>query len=174
MLGRFALDVVSGALLVAGWYLWFRRDNRRRGAQILRWIHFAFAGQGTISQMRWQGASRFDVELRLSPSVFQRASLSVKLRPREMPLNWLLSVLRRERETGNFRSRAGLQSGQHPCTSTVIVGAVAHAAAARPQGGLGIRSLGPLVISTRDDWHERNCPTAGVGGGEPARRDFCR
>jgi hypothetical protein len=152
MLASLAVDALVAAVLVAGWYFWFRCANRRRAVQILRWIDCAFSGHADISRLHWRSASRFDVELRLCPSVFRRVSLGIELTPREMPLYWLLSRLKRQKETVTFeaeldhRPAVNLHVQNHRwCGRTRRI---------RPASWRGwqFESLGPMLISTRDDW----------------------
>lgn len=154
MLANFVIDSVVAALLMAGWYLWFRRANRRRSRQILRWIESAFDGHGAISGVRWQSASRFDVRLRLAVPVFRSASLAVQLEPREMPLNWLLGRLRKHKETVTFeaeldyRPRLKLHVQNHRwCAQT----SRRRSSSLR---GWQVEGLGVTVMSTQPEWQE--------------------
>ena len=154
MLWGLAFDVLLAALGVACWYMWFRSANRRRAVQILRWIESAFTGHATVSQLRWHSASRFEVDLQMQPPVFRRVSLTIQLTPREMPLNWLISCLRSRKETVTFeavldhRPAKNLQIQNHRwCGRT----------RRRPPvstQGWHFQSLGPMVISSREDWQK--------------------
>ena len=95
MLGIIVIDLVVGAVLVGLWYLFYARTNRKRAAQVQRWIEAAFAGHGQVVGVHWTTASCFHVRLRLSSNLFQRAGISVQLFPRELPLHWLLMRLRK-------------------------------------------------------------------------------
>src|SRR5258706_2574964 len=92
------------AVLIAAWYGVSLRHHRRRGLQVLRWIETAFAGNGKIVGVHWTAPSRFHAQLRLSANVFQHASVVVQLTPRELPLTWLLAMLRRQQETLTFEA----------------------------------------------------------------------
>ena len=121
MLGKIAIDLLGAVLLVAGWYWWFRRANQRRSVQILSWIEQAFSGHGSISDAHWQSASRFQVDLRLCPSVFRRASLAVQLQPRELPLRWLLNRVHKRKETVTFKAELDHQSEPEPSYSEALL-----------------------------------------------------
>jgi hypothetical protein len=92
------------AALIAAWYGVSLRYNRRRGRQVLRRIETAFAGHGKVIGVHWTAPSRFYAQLRLSASVFQHASVVVQLTPRELPLTWVLTRLRRQQETLTFEA----------------------------------------------------------------------
>ncbi len=154
MLEKFLFEAGVAALLVASWYFWVRRTNHRRSIQILRWIDCAFSGHAAASQVRWRTASLFQLELQLAPSMFRSVSLTVQLEPREMPLNWLLWRLRREKETVTFEAvleykpSVNLHVHNHRwCARTLRK---------RPQTWetWQFESLGPVVISTRENWNQ--------------------
>jgi hypothetical protein len=149
MLHSFIIGSAIGILPAAGWYLWFRRANRRRSRRILGWIERAFSGRGSVGPVLWQNASCFQVELRLCPSIFRRASLAVRLEPREMPLRWLLNRMHRWEETVTFEAELGAYPGfqlyvqkHHWQSRTQRI---------RPKSldGWHLRSLDPMVLSTR-------------------------
>jgi len=152
MLGDFLVDSVVAALLIAAWYFWFRQSNRRRSEQIVGWIERAFAGRAEcIRRVHWDGASRFRVELGLSPQVFRRASLSVRLEPRELPLQWLVSRLRERKETVTFEAELDRRPSfnfylqhHHWQGSTRRIGLSA-------RKGWQVGSLTPVVITTEPD-----------------------
>ena len=152
MLGDFLVDSMLAALLIAGWYLWVRRSNRRRSRQIIGWIEQAFSGHTEcIRRVQWDGASRFRVELGLSPRVFRRASLAVRLEPRELPLQWLFSRLRERKETVTFEAELDHRPGfnlylqhHHWRGSTRRVSLSA-------RQGWQVGSLTPVVITTEPD-----------------------
>lgn len=154
MWGNFAIDAAVAGLLVAAWYLWVRRANRRRSLRILRWIEGAFCGHGSIKGICWQSPSRFEVDLRLCPSIFRRASLAVQLEPREMPLNWALARLKKQRETVTFKAELD-------CRPAMNLHVQNHRWAGRTRRlkpasfeGWTFESLGPVLISTRPDWQQ--------------------
>jgi hypothetical protein len=102
MLGTLAISVTVAAVLVTSWYLIFSRYNRKRSLVVLRWLEAALGGQGHVVGVQWLTPSRIHVPLRLSSSVFQRASVVVDLAPRELPLHWLLRRWRKQQEIVTF------------------------------------------------------------------------
>ncbi len=147
-----AIDVLAAAVLVVAWYFWFLRYNRRRALQVIRWIESAFHGHGQIGGVHWAAASRFEVEMRLRPTVFRQASLVVKLSPRELPVAWLLSRIRHRPETLTFQ--ADLDGA--PCFNLEVhnhrwYGRTRRRFPRESQSWM-LHRAGPFVLTTRNDW----------------------
>jgi hypothetical protein len=151
MLEGFTFGSIGGALLAATWYLCFRQLNRRRSRHILSWIQRTFSERGSVGGVRWGSASCFHVELRLCPSVFRRASLAVRLEPREIPLCWLLSRLHGWKETVTFEA----ELGAHPGLSLYVQKhwGRGQTRRIRPKSldGWSLHSLDPMVLSSEAD-----------------------
>jgi hypothetical protein len=153
MFGRIMAGGVLAALLLllAGWYWWFRRCNRLRGTEALRWIERAIEDRGRIAAVRWVTASRFRVELDGLPAVFRHASIQGELLPRQAPLHWLLSWLRRQRETLRFEAdldappHFNLEVHHHRCWG-------ARQRLPASAGNWQVERLGPLLLTTRHEW----------------------
>jgi hypothetical protein len=152
MLANFVIDAVVAAVVVAGWYFWFRRVNRIRSKQILGWVERACYSHGAISGVRWRSASRFDVQLCLCAPVFRRASLAVRLEPREMPLTWVAGRLRRQKEKVTFE--AELEYGPRLRLHVQNHRWCGEAGGRRPSspGRWQLESLGATVLSTQPEW----------------------
>jgi len=122
MWGRAALYLVylvAGTAAMVAWYLFFRRYNRRQGEQVLAWIAATLDGSGEVMAVSWLGPSLLRVALRLDTSLFQRPALTVRLVPRQMPLEWLRHWWRGEPATITWQADLdippsfNLQAGQH-------------------------------------------------------------
>ncbi len=96
--------LAGGAALILAWYVFFVRYNRERAVEVLHWIEAALAGHGHVIGMRWFAPSRFIVPLRLNTHVFQHASVTVEITPRELPFRWFLNWLRKRPETVTFEA----------------------------------------------------------------------
>ncbi len=147
-----AIDVLAVALLVLAWYFWFLRFNRRRAVEVLRWIEGAFNGHGQIASVRWASGSRFDVQMRLAPAMFRQASLVVQLFPRELPVSWVLSRIRKQQETLTFQ--ADLDSA--PSFNLEVhnhrwYGRTRRRFPTKSQEWV-LEQAGPFVLTTRNDW----------------------
>ena len=151
MVGSVAIEIAVGTVLVLAWYLWFRGRNRRQSMQVLERIKTAFAGHAQILGVRWTGASRFSVRLRVLSTLFQHASVLVELHPRELPPSWIWSRLRQRQETLTFE--ADLE-----CAPAFNLEVRNHRWCGRTRGfprdqrGIALEHCGPFVLTTRHDW----------------------
>ncbi len=146
-----AIDAIAGVAIVVLWYLWFRRHNRRKSIHVLQRIKTAFAGHAQIIGVRWAGASRFSVRLKVLSTLFQHASVLVELYPRELPLNWLWSRLRKRKETLTFEADLecppafNLEVHNHRwCGRTRTF--------PKDHRRIAVDTCGPFVLTTRNDW----------------------
>ena len=150
-MGLIALELAAAAALTVLWYVLFQRLNRRKAIGVLQRLRNAFAGQAQIIGVRWIGASRFSVRLRAPSSGFQQAHVRVELRPREMPIGWAWSWLKRRQETLTFAADLDcppsfdLEVHNHRwCGRTRKL--------PRDMRRLALDHCGPFVLTTRNDW----------------------
>jgi len=146
------IDVVVAAVLALLWYIWFTRDNRRRGAAVLEWVQAACLGHGRIVHPRWQGSSSLlKATLSISSRWFEDARLTIRLLPRPLPVQWFLSRYRKQEETLTFEADMGFPPG-------FDLKIVRH----RWSGHTGNKSArtrawnihraSPVVLTTKEDW----------------------
>jgi hypothetical protein len=103
--GRLVLvDVVAAAVLVGLWYFFFARYNRRKGARALRWVEVACSNRARIVETHWIGASRLQAHLRFAAHWFEHAKVTIRLLPRPLPIQWLLSRWHKQREIVTFEA----------------------------------------------------------------------
>jgi hypothetical protein len=149
--GSVAIEIAFGTVLMLVWYLWFRRRNRHKSIQVLQRIKTAFAGHAQIIGVRWTGASRLSVRLRVLSSLFQHASVLVELYPREFPPNWIWSRLRKRQETLTFEADLecppafNLEVHNHRWSGRTR-------SFPRDQRQMAIEHCGPFILTTRNDW----------------------
>jgi hypothetical protein len=152
LLRLIGIAVVAGFLFVLAWYFWFRRCNRRKAAEVLRWVELAFHGRGRVAGVRWLSASSFQARLRLSPSGFRRAFLKVRLLPREMPVLWLVGRTRGQQETVTFQAdldsppNFDLEVHNHRWYGRT------RRHTPRKSEDWTMQPVGPFVLTTRNDW----------------------
>ena len=71
---------------------------------LIEQIRTALGGHAQVVGIYWISSSRFHLRLRLFPEIFRHCSVAVQLIPRELPLSWLLSWYRNQRETLTFEA----------------------------------------------------------------------
>lgn len=152
MLGKAAicLAVVSAAVL--GWYLFFRRYNRRQGKQVLGWVESALAGTGSVVAIHWLGPALFKLALRLDTSLFNQPVLMVCLPPRQTPLRWLRQWWRREPATITWQADLDIPPGFN-----LEVGRHRWSGRSRrrqipDRGRWTLQPVTPLILTSRRSW----------------------
>lgn len=157
-MGRlFLIDALSVAGMLAIWYLCFLRYNHKKAEAALRWVEAACSGRGRVVETHWRGSSRLQVQLKFVAHWFDNARVTVRLRPRPVPFQWLFSIYRQQRETLTFeadldcapnfklevfRHRWLTHKDIHPdSTSDWMI--------SRP---------GPVVLTTRTQWTQELSP----------------
>jgi hypothetical protein len=151
--GRWLLIDVGAAAVVFAllWYSWFVRYNRRRAASVLEWLQAACLGKGRLSNLEWQAnSSRLKAHLHLASRWFDDASVTIRLLPRPLPVNWALSRLRREQETLTFEADMGFPPGFH--LDIVRHRWTGQTGPKSPARKWMITRPGPVVLTTKEDW----------------------
>jgi len=161
MVGRLLILDIVGAVAVLGiWYLLFAAYNRRRGTDALRWVRAACAGKGRILEFHWLNSSRLDARLHFPSRSFENAHVTVKFRPRPLPVHWLLSCWHKQKETLTFEADLGGSPNFH-------LEVVRHRWCAHSRGVTNRRRKdrewdiyepGPVVLTTRTHWKEDSTP----------------
>ena len=166
-----AIYCLSGALFCAVWYALALRRTRRKASQILRWIEASLANNGYVVGMRWMATSRFRVPLRLAGGVFHRAWMLVDLVPCDMPLRWLLSKIKKQRDVITFQADLDV-----PPTFSMGVHNLRWFARSGRKTPLEcanwtFESAGSFVMSTRMDW-QKEVTSAMASLADPTNREF--
>ena len=91
------IDAVGAVVLVGLWYFCLATYNHRRGTKALRWVEAACSHRGQVIQARWVGASRLQARLRFATRWFENARVTIRLTPRPLPVQWLLSAWHKQR-----------------------------------------------------------------------------
>lgn len=151
-----AIDVVAAVAAVAVWYFLFSAYNRRRGAEALRWVQAACSGKGRVLDSYWAGTSHLHVRLQFPSRNFDNARVTMKFRPRALPIQWLLSHWRKQKETLTFEADLGDSPSFH-------LEVMRHRWCARSHGEKGGRTdgrewdlyePGAVVLTTRTHWKQ--------------------
>jgi hypothetical protein len=150
-----AIDAMCAAAVLGLWYLLFRAYNRRRGAEALRWVESACAGKGRVLDFHWLNTSRLYARLQFPSRSFENAGVTLKFLPRCRPVQWLLSCLRKQKETLTFEA----DLGGSPRFDLEVV---RHRWCAHSRGA-GQRNEhrewemyepGPVILTTRTHWKQ--------------------
>ena len=169
--GRLLLIDVAGSVAVLGlWYFVFSTYNRKKGAAALRWVQTACAGKGRILESHWLGSSRVQARLHFPSHWFENARVTVKFRPRALPVQWLVSCWHRQKETLTFEA----DLGGSPSFSLEVVrhrwSAHNRGLSSRKHDGREweVYEPGPIILTTRTHWKQD--PTAELNALMSARR----
>jgi hypothetical protein len=170
VVGRLLLiDVASSVAVLGLWYVVFSTYNRKKGAAALHWVQTACAGKGRILESHWVGSSRLQARLHFASRWFENAHVTVKFRPRALPVHWLLSCWRRQKETLTFEADLGGSPSFH-------LEVVRHRWTAHNRGisrrregrEWDLYEPGPIILTTRTHW--KHDPTAELNALMSARR----
>ena len=170
-MGRLLLIDVAGSVAVLGlWYLVFSSYNRKKGAAALRLVQTACAGKGRILESRWVGSCHLQARLHFPSRWFENARVTVKFRPRPLPIQWLMSCWHRQKETLTFE--ADLDG-----SPTFHLEIIRHRWCAHNRGMSSrkrdnrewdVYEPGPVILTTRTHWKQD--PTAELNALMSARR----
>lgn len=154
------IDVVAAVAALGLWYFLFAAYNRRRGAEALRWVQSACAGKGRILDSHWLTSSRLHARLQFPSRSFENAHVTMKFRPRALPVQWLLSCWHKQKETLTFEADLGGSPNFH-------LEVIRHRWCARSRGVStpkrdervwDVYEPGPVVLTTRTHWKEDSTP----------------
>jgi hypothetical protein len=159
--GRLILvDAICACVALAGWYFLFAAYNRRRGSEALRWVQSACAGKGRVVDSHWIGSSRLYARLQFPSRSFENAQVTVRFRPRALPLRWFMSRLRKQKETLTFEADLGGTPSFH--LEVVRHRWCAHSrgisAQKRDEREWDVYEPDPIVLTTRTHWKEDATP----------------
>jgi hypothetical protein len=150
------IDVVSAFVALALWYFLFAAYNRRKGSEALRRVQSACAGKGRILDSCWLNSSRLYARLQFPSRSFENARVTMKFRPRPLPIQWMVSCWRRQRETLTFEADLG-------GSPTFNLEVVRHRWSAhsrgvttrrRDQREWDVYEAGPVILTTRTHWNQ--------------------
>jgi hypothetical protein len=156
--GLLLIDVVAAAVLVGLWYFFLARYNRRKGVRALRWVEVACSNRARIVEAHWIGASRLQANLRFAAHFFENARLTIRLLPRPIPVQWLLSWWHKQRETVTFEAdldyvpNVHLEVRRHRWLT--------HRIGKMKNDGRNwcVSRPGPVVLTTSTQWHQELPP----------------
>jgi len=164
------IDVVGSVTILAVWYVIFSAYNHKKGAAALRWVQSACAGKGRILESRWHGNACMQARLHFPSHWFENATVTLRFQPRALPIQWLVSCCRKQKETIVFEADLGgspsfdLEIGRHRWT--------AHnrgiTLPKRDGREWEVYEPGPIILTTRTHW--KHDPSAELNALMSARR----
>src|SRR3989441_5617120 len=92
------IAVVSVAVFFLVWYYAAFVYSRRVAARVAREFKDAVLALGGTSKIQWFGTAAFRMKTEGANPPFQEFSLTVTLRPREMPINWAIGTAQGRRD----------------------------------------------------------------------------
>ena len=148
-------SVAIAAALAATWYFLLSRYNRRRGTLVLQWVEAACATRGRVVETRWLSASRLQAHFSFATHWFENARITIKLLPRHIPVQWLICLWRRQRETLTFEADLDDSPSFHLEISRHRWLTQKPKEISNPDRNWTISRPGPVVLTTRTEWtHE--------------------
>jgi len=154
----FLLDVIAATVVVGVWHFCFTRYNHRKGIKALRWVEAACSNHGRVVEARWMGPSRLQAHLRFAAHWFENARVTIRLLPRPLPMQWLLSLWHKQRETVTFEADLDYAPG-------IRLEVLRHRWLTHSSGKLARKSRnwtvvrpGPVVLTTSTEWGQELPP----------------
>jgi hypothetical protein len=157
------IDAACAGAVLALWYFVFSAYNRRKGAAALHWVQSACAGRGRIVEWRWLGSARLHARFRFPSRWFENARVTMKFRPRALPVQWLMSCCRHQKETLTFEADLDRTPDFH-------LEVFRHRWCARSRGSSpgqdqrewDLFEPGPIILTTRTHWKQDPAPELNV------------
>jgi len=150
------IDVAGSVAILALWYFVFSAYNRKKGMAALRWIQAACAGKGRVLESRWMSSSRLEARLHFASRWFENARVTVKFRPRALPVQWLVSCWHHQKETLIFEADLDGSPSFH-------LEVMRHRWSAHNRGTTSRKNNerewdlyqpGPIILTTRTHWKQ--------------------
>jgi hypothetical protein len=153
-----AIAALCATIVDILWFLAFSRYNRRKGAVVLRWVEAACATRGRVVESRWLNKSCLQAQLSFAAHWFENAKVTIRLLPRPVLVQWLISLWRRQRETVTFEGDLDaspsfhLEISRHRWLTRKPKEISEHAR------NWTISRPGPVVLTTRTEWADELTP----------------
>lgn len=155
MVRLIAIAALCATIVDVAWFFLFSRYNRRKGTLVLRWVEAACASRGRVIESKWLGRSCLQAHLSFAAHWFDNARVTIKLLPRPLLVQWLVSVSRRQRETVTFEADLDDSPGFHLEISRHRWLTQKPKEISNPTRNWTVSRPGPVVLTTRTEWtHE--------------------
>ena len=155
MVRLIAIAAVCATAIDVFWFLLLARYNYRKGTLVLRWVEAACATRGRVTDTRWLSRSCLQAHLSFAAHWFENARVTVKLLPRPLLVQWVISIWRRQKETVTFEADLDdapnfqLEISRHRWLTQKPK------EISNPKRNWTVSRPGPVVLTTRTQWtHE--------------------
>jgi hypothetical protein len=164
------IDVAGSVAFLGLWYFVFSTYNRKKGAAALRWVQTACAGKGRVLESHWVGSSNLHARLHFPSRWFENAQVTLKFRPRALPVHWLISCLHGQKETLTFEADLGGSPSFHLEVMRHRWSAQNRGISSRKRDDRewDLYQPGPIILTTRTHWKQD--PSAELNALMSARR----
>jgi hypothetical protein len=154
------IDVVAAVVVLGVWYAVWATYNRRKGTAVLRWVQTACTGKGRIIEWHWLSSSRLHARLQFASRWFENARVTVNFRPRALPVQWLVSHWRKQKETLTFEADLGGSPSFHLQVTRHRWCAHSRGLSSRgkDEREWEVYQPGPVVLTTRTQYSQDSAP----------------
>lgn len=97
--------LMTGAILVVGWFFLGMQWNVHKGQRLLRWMRDGLPLLSERTTMEWVGTSLVRLRMREAKAPFREVELLLVFEPRDVPFLWLFSRWRGRRDLMIVRAR---------------------------------------------------------------------
>ncbi len=150
-----AIAALCAVAVDLGWFLFFAGYNRRKGALVMRWVEGACATRGRVLDTRWLSKSCLQAHVTFAAHWFENARVTIKLLPRPVLVQWMLSLWKRQRETVTFEADLDDSPTFHLEISRHRWLTQKPKEISSPARNWTLSKPGPVVLTTRTEWtHE--------------------
>jgi hypothetical protein len=152
------IRALVAVVLACIWYVLGTRYNRRKGTRALKWFEAACSENGRVVESHWGSLSQLNAKFRFAAHWFENAHVTIKLVPRPLPIQWLLSLWRKQKETLTFEAdlegpnSLSLELLRHRWVTHK------HIQASSESQHWSISRPGPVILTTRTQWTQELTP----------------
>ena len=107
------IAVLALAVLFLAWYYAGFAYNRKLARRLANELKTAVLAFGGTSRAQWYGTTAFKMMTEGANPPFREVSLTVTLRPREMPINWAIGAAQGRRDTVLVEAALRKDPGTH-------------------------------------------------------------
>ncbi len=158
-MGRLVLiDVLSAVVVLAGWFFYFARYNRRKGAAALHWVEAACSNKGQMLDSRWLSQTLLQARFGFTAHWFDNARVTIRLRPRPIPFRWFVSIWHKQRETLTFEADLDNTPSFHLDVFRHRWLSQRHSRLSSQPRDWSVSRPGPVVLTTRTRWTQELSP----------------